>query len=460
MKRAVPSLLFGLVIAWSPLLAQGPGSAGIHLDLLADNTSTHAAIADVPGAPGSLTGIAPGAVGNPYCAYATPFSPIRFRLSIAPSTLGAAPLGPGSLVSLLWSIGTPNIPLAAPPGSIPPANPGPWIVSVLPIGGALVDGLGVFGPPPFFPPVDPGHPSKLEIATLFPFGAGPPVIVQAVILTPGGLLGVSNGISILAGANPGETSLIPSMVMAANCPFLPTDEGGASFPTPPGYSFYGTPVASAVARANGVIEFGPFANQECDFIPAATGLGCPIAGPEASPRIAVNFFDTDLNGVANPLLPPDLTIEVAPPTATSPSRTIVRWKHASPWFGPFGTPSSQWASSVCELWGSDVPFASPAVSGTVVVVRQEHRVTTSDAAHGFLGIGPGDAGQGFTGPPSSCTGLNLAALFGSPGYSGAIGEAIFLDQWGASAPGDSIVLSNLATAFTPTPGGAYLVTVH
>ncbi len=221
--------------------AQGPGSCGFHLDILADLTSTHAAIADTPGAPGSGgVGYAAGAPGNPYVAYVTPGKVFKLQLSVPPSTLGAA-FGPGSLVTILWSIGTPNIAIGTPAGGLPPCQPGqPWIISVLPVGGAVVDGIGwISVPPPVTPPADPGHPYKLDVTLRYPVnGTAAPIMFQAAAFTPQGLLAVSNGVGVLPGPNPNEQSVLAAM---GGCPggVNPLDEGEVALPTPPGFLFYG-----------------------------------------------------------------------------------------------------------------------------------------------------------------------------------------------------------------------------
>jgi hypothetical protein len=457
--RLISQLALAFLVLGPGLLAQGPGSCGIHLDILATGTSTHASIADVPGAPGASGGIAPGAVGNPYCAWAPAFSTIRLRLTVAPSALGGSPFGPNSIISLFWGVGTPNVPMAPPPGAIPTCQGGNWIVSVLPFGGALVDGLGVLGPPPLLIPVDPGHPDKFEMTLLYPFISAPPINLQAAIVTPGGALAVSNGASIMSGTNPHESDLLPSMTQASQCPFSALDEGGASITMPPGFSFYGTSTASGIAKANGFIAFGTNAHVECDYVPGASSLGCLPTTAATAPRIAVNFFDADLSLLASPARPPGLTVEHAPQTIDTPSRTIVRWKHACPWFGSPGV-LAEWASATCEIWGGDVPGGSPAVGSTIIIVRQEHHVVSTDFVHGFLGIGPGDFGQGFGGPATNCVSLANWAHYGGFQHGAAPFEALYLGQWGGGTTTDSILLSNLATTYVPGLAGAYALYVY
>ena len=277
------------------LSAQGPGSCGIHLDVLANLTSTHSAVADVPGYPGAFGGYPVGAPGNPFNAYCLPGTIATFRLTVAPSALGPAPFGPGSTVTILYSVGAAPLVFPPPPGTIPGCGGAPWVISVLPPAGAIIDGLGLFGPAPIPAPSDPGHPGKLEVPVFVPFGFpfGVPVFFQAVITDPlFGMLGVSNGVALIAGPNPAEASLIPGLVPCGGFPAL--DEGGAVTPTPPGFTFYGFPAPVCTVHVNGYIDFGPVAVAAgCDFVGTPGDLGCPPVTPTASPRIAVNHFDAD-----------------------------------------------------------------------------------------------------------------------------------------------------------------------
>src|SRR5262249_3232647 len=113
------------LLAPAAILAQGPGSCGFHLDVIANLTSTHAAGADSFAAPGSGPfGIPAGAPGNPYVAHCTPGTVIKLELSVPGGVLGPGPFGAGSIVSILWAVGTPNVAIAPGPGMIPPCVPG------------------------------------------------------------------------------------------------------------------------------------------------------------------------------------------------------------------------------------------------------------------------------------------------------------------------------------------------
>lgn len=445
-----------LTLFTAALGAQGPGSCGFHLDVLAPRgTSTHAAIADVPGAPGQVAGIAPGAPGNPYCAWTPGPSPIRIRVTVAPGTLGPAPIGAGSVLAIYYGVATPNIPVTPPGVAAASCSGGPWIISVLPLGGALVDGLGLTGTPPLILPSDPGHPGKFELSMTWPLVAAPPVMFQAAFVTPGGVLAVSNGVSVMTGTNPNETDLIPSLAPSTVCGFGATDEGWVAAPAPAGFQFYGMPATTAVARPNGYVEFGPAAGIDCDFNPAPSGLGCPPTFSSTSPRVSVNHFDTDLLVQADANHPPGLTAESVPAAGTTPSRTILRWKNVCPWYEPSFSVTTSYASFVCELWSGNVPSGSSAVPSSIVVVRQEHRTVNDDYVHGFFGIGPGDTGQGFGGPASACSSHAFHASYGGFYYTGALQEAMYLLAYGSGNSADSVMLSNLATVFRPAPAGAY-----
>src|SRR5262245_4058208 len=132
-RPRVGLVLIGIVCA-SVASAQGPASCGFHLDVFTADTSTHSAIADMPAAVGSFVGLPPGAPGNPYTGWLPPGTPFSLVLSVPGGTLGPAPFGAGSPVTILWSIG--GAPVAIPPGPpiLPPCAPGPLIIDVLPIG--------------------------------------------------------------------------------------------------------------------------------------------------------------------------------------------------------------------------------------------------------------------------------------------------------------------------------------
>jgi hypothetical protein len=437
-----------VVLAAGPARAQGPGSCGFHLDLITNDTSTHAAVADLPGGPGSgVTGLPPGTPGNPYCAYAAPGSTFRVRLTVPGTSLGPAPFGPGSLVTILWATATIPFPMTPPAGvSTAPCTTGQaWIVSALPWGGAIVDGIGLTGPPPTTPPVIPSMPDRFEVTLRYP-GVGTPVHFQAVLFTPTGRLAVSNGASLLTGPSPHQLSLLPTLVPCGGA--SPLDEGRALFDLPAGFAFYGVPVARAHAHTNGFIDFLPTGAWTCDPVGAPDDIGCAAAGPETSPRIAPNHFDATFAGALPAPLVADLTVETAPPGGGLPARKIVRWKNAMLSGGPAypAFPDRDRASMVCELWGD----------GRLLVVRQDLHAVTDTSVHGFLGMGPGGPGQGFGGFPSSCLSVSAPALWGGSGTS-FFTPAIYQLR---TALGPSLNLTNLAAVFSTTPAPGYTLKVY
>jgi hypothetical protein len=442
------------LLAAAPLAAQGPGSCGFHLDVDADLTSTHAAVADMPGAPGSgLFGYPPGVPGNPYAAHVTPGTEFKLKLSVPPSLLGAAgaaPIGPGSVITVFWAIGTPNIPAAPNPGMIPPCQPGqPYILSVIPWNGVLVDGNGWIVPPaPLTPLADPGWPHNFELVLTYPLTLPlPPVVFQAALLTPVGLIAISNGVSILAGPNPAEVNLIPGLVPVPGFP--PLDEGFAlGLPSPPGFLFYGFPAPVFHASTNGFLDFRqlPFM-LPADFSGQPGDLGCAPPTATASPRLAANHFDIDLSIPSPAPRAPGLTMELAPLGPAWPSRTIVRWKNVVDFGLPGAPPDTNYATFVAELWGMD----GPGGLSRLVVVRQEMHSVFALANHDLVGIGPGVAGQGFGGPPPMCLNTPLWPLWGGLGAGTPPAGGIYMDTV-PNPPGllDSHLLSNLAVAFDPS----------
>jgi hypothetical protein len=335
----------------------------------------------------------------------------------------------------------------------------PLVISVLPFGGAVVDGIGVLFPPAIPVPSDPGHPDKFEVIVTYPPIAVGIVRLQALAFTPVGLFAISNAVNILAGPNPAEVSLMPGLVPIGAFPAL--DEGWAGpLPTPPGFMFYGLPAPVCHVNTNGFIDFTPGPPLPiADFTGSAGDLGCPLPTLSASPRFAINHFVLDL---AIPAVAPrvtDLTMEFAPPGPVTPSRLIIRWKHVATFGSPFGSPIANRASFVAELWGSDSLIGWSRLVG----VRQENLSITSLANHDMIGIGPGPAAAGMGGPPPVCTSLAMWPLYGTPGFFSLPFEAMFMDT-APIVPGlvDSAMLSNLAVAFTPIPGaiGPYILTVH
>lgn len=441
------------------LPAQGPGSCGFHLDIDADLTSTHSAVADLPFAPGSgPVGYPPPLPGNPYAAYATPGTTVKLKLSVPPSVLGPAPIGAGSTVTIFWALATPPIPVPPPPfpAAIPACVPGqPWIITVLPIGGAIVDGNGFVVPiPPFTPPAaDPGHPHKLEVTLLVPLGlpAGLPVMFQAAAITPIGALAVSNGVALFAGPNLAEISLLPAVV-AFGGPGALDDGVAPGIPTPPGFMFYGFPAPVCNVNTNGFLDFlfAPVAVP--DVVGTAGDLGCAPVTPTASPRLAVNHFDADFTPAPPPGLIDDLTMEFAPPGPFWPSRLLIRWKNVANFGLPAGLDSNH-SSMVAELWGMD----GPGGMNRLVAVRQEMHSVYSLANHDLVGIGPGIAGQGFGGPAPACAAIVLPGIYGIPGPIGVPGGGLYMDT-APAVPGllNSHMLSNLAVAFDPLGFGPLL----
>jgi hypothetical protein len=441
---SVPAMVS--LLAWTAF-AQGAGSCGVHLDILANLTSTHAAVADVPGYPGALVGYPAGAPGNPFNAYCMPGSIATFRLTVAPSALGPAPFGPGSIVSILYAVGTAPIALFPPAGFLGGCVPGsPWIVSVSPPAGFLIDGLGLFGAAPIPAPADPGHPLKLEVPVFVPaaFPFGIPVFFQAVISSPAGVVGLSNGVALIGGPNPAEVTLVPGLVACGA--FAPTDEGFATLPTPPAFTFYGFPAPICHVHVNGFIDFAPGVPPGgCDFAGTPGDLGCPAPTVTASPRLAVNHFDTDL---AIPVPAPrltDLTMELDPGIFGTP-RMIIRWKNVASFGSPPAPPTldTNYASHVAELWGQGP--AVPGPGGRMIVVRQQQHSVTSFANHDMVGVGPGTLPP--FGPPPACLALALWTLWGFPPAIGAPGGAIYQDTLI-----DSMFLSNLAVVFNPIFAG-------
>jgi hypothetical protein len=155
--------------------------------------------------------------------------------------------------------------------------------------------------------------------------------------------------------------------------------------------------------------------------------------------------------------PPGLSVETVPAAGATPSRTILRWKNDCPWYEPSLSPTTEYASFVCELWGADVPAGSGAIPSSIVVVRQEHRPVNDDFVHGFLGIGPGGFGQSFGGPAAACSAQSFHATYAGFYYTGARSEAEHLFAYGGGNAAGSVMLSNLATVFRPAPAGAYAV---
>jgi hypothetical protein len=432
------SALAALLTAWT-LPAQGPGSCGFHLDILSADTSTHSPIADMPA---TVTGIVPGAPGNPYDAYAPPGTAIRLVVSVPFGTLGPFPLGAGSPITIVWSVGALPIPSPFPGLFLPTCGGGPPIVGVLPLGGTIVDGIGLFGAPPIVPTADPGFPSRFSVTLMLPPFPLPPINFQAVVmLGPFGLT-VTNAVSILTGPSPFQVSLIPGLVPSGAAPA--TDDGQfVGLPTPPGFAFYGVPTAMCDVDVNGFIDFCPGA-AACggsDFSSGATAAGCAPVSALVRPRINADHFDVDL------LVPPPvpliagLSVEFAPPGPGWPARTIVRWKNVMPFAALAGSGLS--TTFTAELWGDS----------RIVVQRQGSLL-------GPIGIGPGGLGMGYGGPSpgagDTCGfvgGIPFSALWGIGAFAGP--PAGVIEQDGGAF---QLALGSLAVVFTPIPAapGAYV----
>lgn len=419
---------------------QGPGSCGFHLDIVSVDTSTHSEIADMPMTAVSLF---PGGPGNPYQAWTPPGTPFRLSLTVPAGTLGPAPIGIGSPISILWSVGGAMFPMFFPPGGfvVPTCGGGPHYIGVVPVGGAIVDGAGMLAPPPIVPTADPGFPSRFSVTLVYPVFALPPVTFQAVLMTPFGLA-ISNAVVLMPGANPFEIPLVPGLVPSG--PFPALDEGQSlGVPTPPGFAFYGVPTFGCDVDTNGFIDFCPGAGT-CggpDFASLQASAGCVAGAALSRPRINVNHYDIDL--AVPPPVPavPGLTVEFAPADPFTPARTIVRWKNVMPWASlPLSGVNT---SFTCELWGDS----------RIAIVRQ--------SLVGPVGIGPGDAGMGYGGPSGgfdSCAmagGLPLVGLWGGAPFFAGLSGVIEQD-----AGALNIALHNLAVVFTPTFPGAYAAMVY
>jgi hypothetical protein len=402
------------------LIAQGPASCGFHLDFVGGNTTTHAAVADMPGAPGTGVGLPPGAPGSPYTAYTAPAAPFTLFLGVPRGTLGPAPLGAGSCLTLVYSFEGTLTPLPASPPLVPPCQGGPLIIGVLPIHGTVVDSCGLLSGNPLNFIADPGWPNRIMLTGTYSPLAPPLIMLQAVMLTGAGQLAVSNALAIKTGTNPAETSQTSAL---ATC---------------------GATTLSADMDVNGFIDFLPGAatGGGCDTTGTSQDLGCATATAHARPRIDVCHADWNLGVPTVPGLVADLSTETRAAGPGWPAATIFRWKHLAV---SGTTPTSATSSFACELLGD----------GRIVVVRS--KILTVD----LVGIGPGIAGQGYGGPPSilaTCSfgaaGLSFSTTYDSP-FAGSPGGAIHMD----STPFSDLV-HNLAIVFTPGAGAPTPYTVQ
>ncbi len=456
MSRTPLPAALALIVVAAAAPAQGPGSCGFHLDLIANLTSTHSAVADAPLAPGSFFGWPAGVPGNPYTAWATPGTWVKAVVTVPAGTLGFLPLGAPSPLTLFWSVAAPEVPFFVGFPFIGPCAPGaPVIISVLPILGCIVDGAGFCGAAPIVPPADPGYPLKFEVTLLFPAFAPAPIKLQAVVVTPGGLIGITNGVSLFPGPNPAECSLLPvppagvppcGPVLVPNGAFPVLDEGEAfGVPTPPGFMFYAVPSPLCGVNTNGFLDFTPVI-EPANFSGTSADLCPPPPAVPNPPMVQANHTDLDFGILPMAPLVADLTVEgpIFDPFGITPPRTIIRWKNVPNLGSPAGPGLTNDMSAVCELWGDSRVF----------VVRQRMNSVTTLAHHDMVGIGPGDAIAACILPAG---GLSLSTLWGIGPYVGAIFEPIWQDVVLSSQ-----LLTNLAVEFTPDPTGipAYSVMVY
>lgn len=428
----VPGLVIVALLS-GQALAQGPGSCGFHLDFIGGRTATHGAIADIPGAPGALSGMAPTAPGNPYVAYTSPGAPFTLFVGVPRGTLGPSPLGAGSCLTLLYSFAGAVTPLAALPPIIPPCESSTIIVGVLPIDGTVFDSCGLVTPAPLNFSFDPGWPNRITLTGTYSPNAPPVVMLQGAMITPSGQIGLTNAVAVISGTNPNETSRASSLV-SCGAGTLADDSQALAIPTPPGFSFYGVPTASADMDVNGFLDFLPGAatGGGCDTAGTHTDFGCTTPSATARPRVDVCHADWNLGVPTVPGLYPDMTTEFRPAGPTWPASTIFRWKHVAV---SGTTPTLNTSSFACELLGD----------GRIVVVRS--KILTVDQ----VGIGPGLASQGYGAPPptlATCSfgagGFSFSTVYGTVPFVGSPGGVIHMD----STPFSDLV-HNLAIEFTP-----------
>jgi hypothetical protein len=455
------------VLVLGPLSAQGPASCGFHLDIRANGTTSHSAVADMPNAPGGGGSPFPStAAGNPYDAYATAGSIITMVINGNPLNYGPAPLGAGSCVSIIWTYGPPtlaSIPLGAP--FLPTCDGSAHVIGVLPSPLAIIDTCGFLSPPAPFGLFDLGGGRLTWTSSYPPFA--PPVTFQAVGRTPAGAIWVTNAVNLIPGSNPNEAS-VPAPVACQPGTYPALDEGQSlANPVPPGFTFYGYPVASVDLDTNGFVDFvpgtGPAVAGGCDFGGNYGDLGCvgAPAGVQARPQIAIAHSDFDFTKVLAAPFVPSMTYELRPAGPTWPEAAIYRWNNAPIWGIPAGSAGMVTLSFTLELQGSVCPGCVPAL------MPWEHRIvtvrswtTTASGGSPICGIGPGTAAQGFGGPPPAsptCSngqgGVSFMTTFG--GFAPLVGNpAAALHQDTAN---HSAALYNNAAVFTPnsaaTPAG-------
>ena len=443
---------------------QGPASCGFHLDVRCNLTSTHSAVADMPNAPGTFTGMPHGpgggvfAQGNPYVAYTTPGALMVMTVNCPALASGPAPIGPGSCLTIMWSAPGSITPILTGPPFIPTCVPGtPTIVGVLPIGGTVVDSCGLLGPTPPFGFIDGGS-GRFTFTGAYPVGGPPEVTFQAALITPGGAIGLTNAVTVVAGLN----NPYEGIVGPVGCTAFPMNDGQFIGPplVGPSPSFYGFPIPfGADMDTNGFVDFisgvGPGVAGGCDPVGTAGDFGCPPATPQARPRIDVNHMDFDFGIPLAAPFAPQMTLEYrASGSPFWPGAMILRWKNAPPATLAAGSSFLSTANFVIEI---DEAYR-------IVIVRQ----STPTGTAGQCGIGPGVAGQGFGGPPPggliACSlgpaGFAFMTMYGIPGgFVNAPNAATFMNDTSYSS-----AVGNCAIVFTPLPTGpppnAYQMNVY
>lgn len=448
--------------------AQGPASCGFHLDVRANGTGTHSAVADIfPGGPGTAVGMPTGFPGSPYTAYAAAGSTIVLTMSGNPLAFGPGPLGPGSCATLLYNIGSPQVPMALGPPFIPTCSGAPHIIGILPGAFALstiIDTCGFLAPPPAFGLMDTPFnptPGRITFTAGIPPFAPSPINFQVAFGVPGGLIAVTNAVSVVLGPNPFEVP-VPAPVACGAGPAL--DDGQSlGIPTPPGFAFYGVGVPMLDMDTNGFVDFLPGAGTGggCD-ITGAVGDLCAAAGTNR-PRVDVNHADYDFGVVPAGPYVPAMTMEMRPPGPTWQDALILRWKNAPAFGVGAGVPGLSTACLSIELQGGACGCSPP---NRIVVTREwiSNWLTVSDQC----GIGPGLAAHGFGGPPpavapSTCpiaVGIPFMGTFAPPfgfPYAGGPAGVIHMDPLSPFLASNAV--GNSAILFTPA-GPGYTLTVH
>lgn len=469
LRRTVPFLVCALITSAS-LFGQGPASCGFHLDIHANGTSTHSAVADlVAGGPGAFVGMPSGAPGSPYTAYATPGTMIDMVINANSLAYGPLPIGAGSCASIFYAVGAPIIGLGGiGPPFLPTCGGGPHIIGILGLGPltTVIDTCGFLGPP--FPgPVGLWDvafnptPGRLVFSAALPPFMPPVMTFQVAMITPLGTIGITNAVSLVtAGPNPAEVP-VPFPIACGGPP--PLDDGQAvGLPTPGGFTFYGFPAPAGFMDmdTNGFVDFLPGAAVGgCDVAGTSGDLGCPAILATARPRIDVNHANYDFGG-GPPAAPwvPGMTMEFRPAVpGLWQDAWIFRWKNAPALGAIVGVPGYLTSSMSLELQGGACGCAP---ANRIVVTREWLPVSIIDQC----GISPGLAAHGFGGPPpaalpSTCgagaAGIAFMGTFAPPfglPYFGGISGVIHTDP---TTPFAAIsALANSAAVFTPALLGA------